>query len=68
MKKIFFLATVLVAATVGIAQFSNEGTNESTVNMNFEKANGFTGFHSQDTTQPPKDSLPPKKDSTSTRF
>ena len=68
MKKIFFLATILVATIVGVAQFSNEGTKESTAKFNLENANGLTGFNYQDTTKPPKDSLPPKKDSASIRF
>jgi hypothetical protein len=67
MKKIFFLATVLVATTVGIAQFSREEMKQPATTVRFERLNSVTVFNYQDTTKPQKDSLPPKKDST-TKF
>lgn len=67
MKKIFFMATVLVATTVVFAQYSNE-TNGATTETNLNQANGIAGINYQDTTKPKKDSLPPKKDSASVKF
>ena len=64
MKKIFLLATVVVATTVGIAQLSNDEKRQAASELKFENANGIAGINYQDTTKPLKDSLPPKKDST----
>ena len=64
MKKIFLLATVVVATTVGIAQLSNDEKRQAAAELKFENVNGLTGLNFQDTTKPQKDSLPPKKDST----
>ncbi len=67
MKKIFFMATVLVATTVVFAQYSSE-TNGTAAETNFNQSNGISGINYQDTTKPKKDSLPPKKDSASVKF
>jgi hypothetical protein len=69
MKKTLFLAAVLVAgaASVSIAQFSNEKSNNASAET-IVKANSLTGINFQDTTKPKKDSLPPKQDSTSVKF
>jgi hypothetical protein len=64
MKKIFLLATVVVATTVGIAQLSTDEKRQAAAELRFENVNGLTGLNYQDTTKPLKDSLPPKKDST----
>ena len=64
MKKIFLLATVVAATTVGIAQFSNSAKTTKANELKIERVNGITGLNFQDTTKPQKDSLPPKPDST----
>ena len=64
MKKIFLLATVVVATTAGIAQLSNDDKRQGAAELKIETVNGLTGLNFQDTTKPLKDSLPPKKDST----
>ena len=65
MKKILFLATMLVAsaATITIAQLSTIERNEASSKTVVVESNGF---NLQDTTKP-KDTVP-SKDSTSLRF
>lgn len=66
--KNLFLATVLAVgvASIGIAQLSNGRSNRAVAGANVVNANGLSGFNLQDTTKKPvKDTIPPKKDSTS---